>query len=163
MPDDSAILSSFRAELLEAGLVRRPADNPAGGLHPAHVERRGGTPAPGEGEGNEVDAVLVIGIRASGDVTPANNYAAAQSRELVIDVIYRSAGNAGDRAAMALDAAIRARLIRPETNYGYGFILAPATAPLVVHQAALFGGLGLVSDDAGVVDRVAKYVIECAP
>lgn len=161
MPDDSAILTAFRAELLEAGLVRRPGD--AGPLPPAHVERKGGTPAPGEGEGAEVGAELVVGIRASGELAEGTGYEAAQRRRLVIDILYRASSSAGARATMALDAAVRARLFRPATNYGYGFTLAPASAPLFVFEAAMFGGLGLIGEEAGVVDRLAKYLIECAP
>lgn len=163
MPDDSAILTAFRAELLEAGLVRRPGD--AGPLTPMHVERAGGVPAPGEGEGAEVAANLVAGIRASGELAEVTGYDAAQRRRLVVDVIYRSASSAGSKAAMSLDAGIRSRLFRPATNYGYGFTLAPATpaASLFVFEAAMFGGIGLIGEEAGVIDRVAKYVIECAP
>lgn len=168
MADDSAILTAFREELLLAGLVRRPGD--AGPLHPAHVERHGGTPAPGEGEGNEVDNVLTIGIRSSGELAEANGYDAAQRRRLVIDVLYRPASSAATRALMAIDAGIRARLFRPQTNYGYGFMLGGGTpiagggvtAPLFVHQAALWGGLGKLGAGAGQTDdHIAKYLIEC--
>ena len=161
MPDDSAILTAFREELLAAGLVRRPGD--AGALPPAHGERRGGTPAPGEGEGTEVHADLVIGIRASGELAEGTGYETAQRRRLVVDVTYRSAGAAGSKLAFSVDAGIRARLFRPETNYGYGFMLGTAAA-IFAHQVALFGGLGLIGEnEQGVTDRLAKYVIECAP
>lgn len=175
MPDSSDILTAFREELITAGLVRRPGV--AGPLHPAHIERRGGTPAPGEGEGDEVDPLLVIGIRGSTELAEATGYEAAQRRRLIIDVLYRpSAAKANAQAAvhelMALDAGIRARLFRPETNYGYGFELGGGTpiagggvtAPIWTHQAALWGGLGKIgAGPGGTDDHLAKYMIECAP
>ena len=159
MPDDVALLSAFREELIATGLIRRPGD--AGAAHPAHIERQGGTPAPGEGEGAEVDDLLVIGLRASGELAEGTGYEAAQRRRLVIDVLYRVGSSAGVREAMAVDAAIRARLFRPETNYGYGFVLGGPASPAFVHQAALWGGLSLIG--GGSEDRLAKYLLEAAP
>lgn len=160
MPDAGAILTAFREELIAAGLVRRPSD--AGALPPAHIEPLEGAVAPGDRHGTENDDELVISLFHSGDLSETN-YDAALRRRTVIDVRYRTPSNAGERRIMALDAAIRARLISPATNYGYGFIIGTA-APLNVYQAALWGGLGPVQRGAGIgLDLLAKYLIECAP
>lgn len=161
MPDAGAVLTAFREELVAAGLVRRPSE--AGAAPPAHIEPLEGAVAPGDRAAPENDAELVVSIFHSGDLSEPNGYEAAQRRRTVIDVRYRASTNAGERRIMALDGAIRARLINPATNYGYGFVIGTA-APLSVYQAALWGGLGLVQRGAGVgLDFVAKYLIECAP
>lgn len=160
MPDNADILTAFREELIEAGLVRRPSE--AGAEYPMHIEPRDGAPAPGEREAVEDHATLVVSIFASGELGETT-YDAATRRRLVIDVRYRSGSNAALREAMALDAAIRARLIRQATNYGYGFVMGSA-APVYVHQAALFGGFGALGRGRDVAfDHVAKWVIETAP
>lgn len=159
--DAGAVLTAFREELIAAGLVRRPSA--AGAQPPAHIEPLEGAVAPGDRSGVEDDGELVVSLFHSGDLSEATGYDAATRRRTVIDVRYRTPTNAGERRAMALDAGIRGRLIRPETNYGYGFELGTAGA-LWVAQAALWGGLGPISRGAGTgLDLVAKYLIETAP
>lgn len=160
MPDQSAILAAFREELVTANLVRKPSS--AGALPPLHIEPRGGAPAPGEREGIEDDANLVLSLFASGELSE-DNFDAVTRRRLVIDVRYRAASSAAERSAMALDAAIRGLLIRPDTNYGFGFELGSASL-IFVHQAALFGGLGPIERGEGLPFTLgAKWMIECAP
>lgn len=163
MADDSAVLTAFREELIAANLVRRPSESTPAGKRPMFISPAEGARAPGDGEGTELDNVLVVSIFAGGDLSEATGFDAAIQRRTTIDVHYRAATSAGERELMALDAAIRKRLIRPETNYGYGFVMGSA-APVFVQQAGVWGGLGPVSRAPGFgVDYVAKYLIAVAP
>lgn len=160
MADNAAILTAFREELIAAGLVRRPSE--AGAGYPCHIEPRDGAPAPGEREGVEDDAALVLSLFAGGELSEAG-YDVAHRRRLVVDIRFRSATNAALRAAMALDAAIRERLIQPATHYGYGFPMG-TDAPVYVHAAALWAGFGPISRGRDAAfDHVAKWALEVAP
>jgi hypothetical protein len=170
MADVNAVLTAFRAELVAAGLVRRPSEPRAVGATPPPPmvnEPPEGPPGPGDdlGDGLNGDPDLVLSLIGSGEVTPANSYDAAAARTLTLDVRYRSKTASALRRAEALDAAIRARLIRPETNYGYGFILADGTpAALLVQAVTVFGGFGPISRSrAGGYDHVAKYAVVVTP
>lgn len=160
MPDNSAILTAFREELIAATLVRRPSD--AGAGVPCHVEPLGGPPAPGEREGEEDHPTLVVTLLDAG-TWGEDNYSAGGRRRMTVDVHSRAATSAALREAMALEAAIVGRLIRPETNYGYGFTLGTAAA-LFCHQATPNGGgpLGLSVRGVGY-GRLAKWVLEVHP
>jgi len=164
MADVTAILSAFRLELVNAGLVRRASE--AGAAPPMLIEPSGGARAPGEAEAAvEDDPNLVLSLFHSGDVTPATNYDAALSRGTVLDLRYRTrpepGANAALRTANALDAAIRNRLIRPATNYGYGFMLG---GTLWCQRAGVWGGLGRVSASRETGhDLVSKFLIEVDP
>lgn len=164
MADVTAILSAFRLELVNAGLIRRPST--AGALPPMLIEPTGGARAPGEAEDPlEDDPNLVLSLFHSGDVTPGSNYDAALARSSVLDVRYRTrpepGANAALRTANALDKAIRARLIRPANNYGYGFLLG---GTLWVQSVGIYGGLGRVSSSRETGhDLVAKYLVEVDP
>lgn len=161
MTDPTAVLTAFREELIEADLVRRPSA--AGARPPMHVEPIEGAVGPGDREGVEDDAELVVSIFAGGDLAEADGYDAATRRRTTIDVRYRSASSSALRRAFALDAAIRGRLIRPETNYGYGFELGSA-APVWAQAVGVWGGLGPLGRGKGVgFDHVAKYLVEVAP
>lgn len=173
MADVTAILSAFRVELITAGLVRRPSEATADGppligatpwrRPPMHTEPSE-VPAPGEREGVENDAGLVLSLLHDTDLTPRDNYDAALGRVAILSVRYRSNSSDELRRAVALDAAIVNRLIRPATNYGYGFTLAEATpAALWVQAAGVFAGFGLVSRSrAAGDDHVAKYAVAAA-
>lgn len=164
MPDVTAVLTAFRVELITAGLVRRPSQV-ATGVPPMHVEPLEGPPAPGEREGVENDPDLVLSLMHSGGLSPANNYDAAIDRTVILDVRYRSRTTDALRRAEALDAAIRNRLIRPETNYGYGLTLAAGTpAELWAQAAAVFGAFGPIGRSrAAGYDHVAKYAVSVTP
>lgn len=156
MPDSTRVLTALRNELVTAGLVRRPAT--AGALPPAFVEPEGGAPAPKEREAPETDGELVVTLRLSGELgeAPFDAY----RRRVVIDVIYRSSSNLGLITGRGLDAAIRRRLVE-RADYGIGYTLdAAGTHPTQVLQAGIFGGLGPVSDVAGVRTELAKYALE---
>lgn len=154
MADVAQVLTAFRAELIAAGLVRRPTD--AGAAPPMVIMPAEGAPAPGEAEGI-VDTGLILSILHGGNLSEATGYEAAQRRRVVVDVRYRSKINADLRAAMALDVAVINRLIRPATNYGYGFVMGG----LFVHAVGVWAGLGPVSSSKGQgFDEVAKYLVE---
>lgn len=163
------VLTAFRAELVAAGLVRRPSEPPAGAppAPPMVNEPVDGPPGPGDelGDGLHDDAELVLSLLHSGELTPADNYAAATERIYTLDVRYRSKSAAALRRAEALDAAIRDHLIRPETNYGYGFILAEGLeAALLVTVVGVFGGFGPIGRSrAAGYDHVAKYAVGVQP
>lgn len=161
MPDAAAILTAFREDLIALDLVRRPSD--AGARPPMHVEPKEGAPGPGEREGIEDDPAVVLSIFNGGELGEGTGYEAALRRRAVVDVRYRAADNAAVRRVFALDAAIRASLVTPARNYGYGFMLGTA-APVFVHQAAIWGGLGPLGRGRDVgFDFVAKYLLEVAP
>lgn len=164
MADVTAVLSAFRLELVNAGLVRRAST--AGALPPVLIEPEDGARAPGEAEDPvEDDANLVLSLFHSGTLSPASNYDAALASGYVLDVRYRTrpapGANAALRAANALDKAIGARLIRPATNYGYGFTLG---GTLWVQRVAVYAGLGRISSsrERGH-DLVAKWLVEVDP
>jgi hypothetical protein len=166
MADVTAVLTAFRAELDAAGLVRRPSTDDVA-RPPLIVEPLEGPPAPGDdlGDGLYGDPELVLSLLHSGELTPSSGYSAATERVYTVDVRYRSKTAAALRRAEALDTAIRDRLIRPETNYGYGFILAEGTAAaLLVTMVGVFGGFGPISRSrAAGYDHVAKYAVGVAP
>ena len=148
-------LTALRNDLEAAGLIRRPAN--AGALPPMHVEPRDGPPAPGERESPEADGELVVTLRLSGEMPEAPRD--AYRRRVVVDVIYRSAGTLGLMAGRDLDAAIRARLV--ERDDPLGFTLdAAGSLPTFVLDAQVWGGLGPVSNVAGVRTDQAKYMLE---
>lgn len=161
MADAAEILTAFREDLIELELVRRPSE--AGPRPPMHVEPVEGAPGPGEREGIEDDAGLVVSLFNGGELGEGTGYEAAIRRRQVVDVRYRGKDNAAVRRIFALDAAIRASLVTPARNYGYGFELGTA-APVFVHQAAVWGGLGPLGRgrDTGF-DFVAKYLLEVNP
>lgn len=165
MADVNGLLAAFRLELVEAGLVRRASE--LGPAPPMIVEPVDGPPAPGDdlGDGLHGDPELVVTLMHGGEVSPATSYDAALARTYTLDVRYRSRTAPALRRAEALDAAIRDLLIRPETNYGYGFTLAEGTpAALFVQAAAVFGGFGPVGRSrAAGYDHVAKYAVAVAP
>lgn len=168
MADVTAALSAFRAELVAAELGRIPGV--AGAANPVFIEPLGGPPAPGELEDPvEDDEDLILSLLHSVDVSAATNYDAAAAGRHVLDLRYRTAAreraNIGLRMANALDAAIRRRLFRPETNYGYGFELGAGEAgALWVQSVGVWGGLGRISyTPADGYDLVAKYLVEVTP
>lgn len=167
MADGAQILSAFRQELINAGLVR--AASVAGALPPAHIEPINGAPAPGD-EGIDPPGnhpSLIVSLFYSGEVAPGTF---DTDRTGVIDVRYRSKDNAGLRTTMALDPAIRNRLVQrigeAEGRYGVGYFLG-AGAPglpapgLFVRQVSVAGGLSRLSASrAAGFDHVAKYAVE---
>ena len=163
MADVNRILAAFRADLIAAELVRRPSEGPAG-RPPMHVEPIEGPPAPGEREGGEDHATLVLSLIHAGDLTPADNFDARLGRVAILDVRYRAKTSAALRDAAALDAAIVARMLAPERNYGYGFVLADGTdAALAVQSVGVFGGFSPVSRSKSTgYDHVAKYAVAAA-
>jgi hypothetical protein len=164
MADTNAVLTAFRAELITAGLVRRPSEAGAAGVPPMHIEPVDGPPAPGEREGIEDDPELVLTLDLSSEVAGARGYETALELVAIVDVHYRTVGagpgknpSAALRRARGLNAAITARLIRPATNYGIGFDLGG----LLVLEVNEFAGYGRVSADRerGYHD-LAKYVVK---
>lgn len=163
MPDVAQVLTAFRAELVAAALVRRPSD-PPNGLPPMVVENVAGAPEPGAPAADALEGTagegVVLHLSHSLDITPVTGYAASHSATHVLDLRYRAKTNVDLRAAMALDRAIRGRLFRPETNYGYGFPLGG----LPVIEVSIFGAFGrLGADPAGGFDSLAKYSVEVTP
>lgn len=164
MADVTAVLSAFRLELVNAGLVRRAST--AGPLPPMLIEPAGGARAPGEAEDPVEDHPdLVLSLFHDGDLGAATNFDAAATRRVVLTLRYRTrpepGANAALRAANALDASIRARLIRPATNYGYGYMLGGV---LWAQAVGLFGGLGRISATRETgYDLAAKYVVDVEP
>ena len=156
MTDSNRLLTALRNELETAGLVRRPGT--ASGLPAVHVEPRDGPPAPGSREGSETTGDLVVTLRLSGEMAePAFN---SYRRRAVVDVIYRSTWTTGLMAGRALDAAVRTRIVN-RADYGQGYTLdfGGPMATLVL-EARVFGGIGPVSDIAGVRTDQAKYMFE---
>lgn len=158
MPDASAVLTAFRAELVEAELVRRPSEATPAGAPPMHVEPREGAPAPGEREGVEDDPGLVLSLFHGGDL--AEDLFDTYRRRTVAEVRYRSATNADLRRAMALDAAVRAHFTGYERQYGTGFTIAGG---LFVLSFGVLGGFGPISRsrEAGFVNG-SRFVLEVA-
>lgn len=175
MADVNAILAAFRADLIAAGLVRRPSEPEPVGAPPMHVEPVEGPPAPGEREGVEDDPDLVLSLMHSGDLAEGTGYAAAAQRRTVLDVRYRSRTAGALQRAAALDATIRRHFTRPQRNYGYGFLMAPdlivdegqpteRSGALWVQELGVWGGMGPVGRSrAAGYDHVAKYVVIVAP
>lgn len=156
MTDANRLLTALRNELVTAGLVRRATV--AGPLPPMHVEPRDGPPAPGEREGNETLGNLVVTIRLSG--TLAEGAFDSYRRRIVVDVFYRSTGTDGLKAGRTLDAAIVDRVIR-RADYGQGYTLdAGGTMPTLVLEAAVFAGLGPLSELDGTRTETAKILME---
>lgn len=155
------VLTALRQEAVNAGLVRKPATVSA--LPPMFIEPEGGAPAPGEREGTENHATLMVTIELSSELA-APTFGAG-TRTSIVAVHYRSKTTAGLQAARTLDDAIRSRVVgRPD--YGLSWTMgagapAPLAAGLYVLQAGVFAGLGPVSRDLGQgVHEVAKYSIE---
>jgi hypothetical protein len=162
MPTVDDVLRAFRAELVAADLVRLPGV--AGAEPPAHIEPLEGAPAPGEREGVEDHPDITVTLQHGTDLAEPDGYAAAARRRTTIDVIYRARTASAFVAARAIDAAVRARLFRSATNYGYGFELGLPPVAIWVHEAGVWGGLGrLPSSKATGYRAVAKYLIETAP
>lgn len=168
MPDVTQVLSAFREELIAAGIARRAAEpGPAAGApYPMLIEPAAGAPAPGELSAEDNDHTeLVLSLFHDGDVAPGTNYDARTRRVTVLNIAYRAAGALGLQKAMAADAAIVTRLIRPETNYGYGFMLG-TDAAVFAHQAGVFAGFGPVArlpgPGGGLFHQAAKYLVETA-
>lgn len=164
MPDQNAILTALRDELVTQGLVRRA--NQAGpesstpAPPPCHVEPIA-PPAPGEREDPENDATLVVTLRLS--TTLGELPFDAFRRRAVIDVVYRSKTTDGLKRARELDAAIvNALCNRPD--YGLGWVMGSggsSGSPVLVLSSSIYGGLGPVARDAGQGNTdVAKYVFE---
>lgn len=149
------LLSALRAELVTAGLVRRPSD--AGALPPLFIEPIDGPPAPGEREAPETDGTLVVTARLSSELGegPGDSW----RRRIVVDLVYRSTGTAGIIAGRALDEAIRERLVHG-ADYGMGVLLDEAGSPVRVLQFTVFGGIGPVAQEGGVRTELAKYLAE---
>lgn len=164
MASPTDVLSAFRLELVVAGLARRASQ--AGAGPPVLVEPTDGARAPGEAEDPvEDDPNLVLSLFHDGDVSPADNFDAAATRRVVVALRYRTRPEPGASAALravyTLDASIRARLIRPANNYGYGFLLGGI---LWAQSVGVFGGLGRVSSSRETGhDLVAKYVVDVEP
>lgn len=170
MADAAQVMTALREELIAAGLVRRPTEgaNANGQPYPLAIEPPDGPPAPGElkatlGDDAVEHTELVVSILAAGGFAPATAFEARSAAKRSFDLRYRTRTAGALRLAMALDIAIRGRLIRPETNYGYGFQMG-AAAPVWVHEATPIGELAPLgrSRELGY-DHVAKWVIETAP
>lgn len=168
MADVNRLLAAFRAELVIAGLVRRPTEAPVGSPPPPPMlnEPDEGPPGPSStiadafGRGTYGDADLVLSLMHSSDAPPADGFAQAVGVTRIVDVVYRSANSAALRRAYALDAAIANRLVRPETNYGYGFTIAQGDGPLFLQGAQVFAGMGPISRSRVEGYRhVAKYAL----
>lgn len=157
MPDSTAVLTALRNELERApALIRRPSV--AGALPPMFVEPDAGPPAPGEREGTEAGALVVVTLRLSSE--PGLAPGQAFVRIYIIDLIIRSITTAGLKQGRALDAAIRARLVE-RANYGTGVLLDEGGAgALFVHDLRVFAGLGPVLTAGGVRTEAAKYALE---
>lgn len=161
MPDVNAVLAAFRAELVEAGLVRRASE--AGAAPIMVIEPVDGPYGPGELEAAGDDG-LITTLMHDGDVAPGSNFDAALARTAVLVIRFRSATAADLRNAEALDAAIRTRLIAPSTNYGLGYTLAAATAPLYTQAITVYGGFGPIARSrAQGYDHAARYAVVTAP
>lgn len=154
MADVSQIMGAFRAHLIDAGIVRRPSE--PGPEPPMFVSPIDGAPAPGEREGVENNAALMLSLLYSSDVAPATAYDAAISGRHVLDVRYRSASAEARRMGMALSAEVTRSLINPSTNYGYGFMLGG----LWVLEVNVAGGGPISSSADRGFDDVVKYLVE---
>lgn len=116
MPTSSKdILTAFRAELIPFGIVRRPSE--AGPATPMHVDPVRGAPAPGEMEGIEDNAALVLSIFPGGEIPPAIGMGATIAT--TVDIHYRGHDS---KAIMDKEAAIYAALVNPAGDgMGYRF------------------------------------------
>jgi hypothetical protein len=150
VPSPNAVLTAIRDELVTAGLVRRASV--AGSLPPVFIEPLEGPPAPGEREGTEAGTDLAVTLRLSGQTRPN-----PRSRVDVIDVVYRSRGTSGLKAARDLDDAIVTRLVHG-SSYGVGL----TAGGLFVLAVSVFAGLGPVSQDGPVRTELAKLAVEVA-
>jgi hypothetical protein len=159
--DTDDVLIAFREELVATGRFRKASIAGGAAVYPIHVEPQEGPPAPGEREAPEDNADLVVSLMLSTTAGEAPFDSAWRHRP-IIDVRFRSKGPAV-RTVFELEKVIRARLIRPETNYGHGFVLGTA-APIFCQQATLFGGLSPIGRSrAAGYDHVAKWMLEVPP
>lgn len=157
MADITAILKAFRNELILRGIVRHPSN--AGPLPPLFVEPHGQAPAPGEREGPEDDANLLITASFSGDLPETSRD--AYRRRTIIDVRYRSKGNGGLQRARAVDAQVFDVMAHRE-DYALGWVMAEGDpAELAVLETGSFAALGRIgADPAYGFDELAKYYVE---
>lgn len=158
MANVNQVLTSFRDELVFAGLVRRPPV--PGTLPPMHVEPQDGAPGPGDlGRGVEDHPDLVVTLALSTTLGEAR--IDSYRRRVVLNVHYRAAGTVGLRRARGLDDAIGHRIVR-RPDHGLAWVMgALGQRPTVVLSSGIWAGLGRVSatSDRGYHD-LAKYVIE---
>lgn len=80
------LLTTFRAHLINEGLVRNPGV--AGPLPPAWLDPLKGVPGPGEGTGVQVGATIVVGLSTAGGF-PAAPYEAEWKQDRV-DIVIRA-------------------------------------------------------------------------
>lgn len=162
MPSAPDVLKALRRELVAAGVVREP-DN-AGlvatpELPPLILEPRGGPPAPGEREAPEDDLNLIVTARHSGDFAEGNVDARFR-RRVVVDLVYRSVGNAGLQRAPQVHALVEAAIVR-RIDLGLGFVMGSGSPnALYVISAGILAGLGRVAQSVDGTTDVAKLVFE---
>jgi hypothetical protein len=162
MADVSDTLTALREEIIAAGLGRRPSEPgpDKGPPYPVVIESPEGAQGPGDLSDEEHDhEELVVSLRWAGNLTEPTNYDTARQLRVVVDVRYRSKTAAALRAAMGFDAALVARLVRPQTNYGFGFQLG-TDAPVWCQQASVFGGGRIQSSRPEGFDDVTKIMLE---
>ena len=156
MSGTTATLTALRNELEGRGLIRRP--NTPGAAPPLFIEPAGGAPAPGEREGDEGGARLVVTARLSGEgPTRAGE---GYRRLIIVDLIYRSTATLGLIEGRALDEAIVAALVGG-SSYGTGLLLDESgPEPVLALEASVFAGLGPVSETGGVRTESSKLALE---
>lgn len=155
MTGSTKVLSALQADLIGAGLVRKPGI--VGTLPPLHVEPDDGPLSPGDTEDQETSGLLVVTARLS---TTAPSVAGTYVRKFVIDLVYRSITTKGLIQARRLDDAIYQRLIET-AGYGTGVMLNEGgpdqTFCLSIENIA---GLGDLGNDDEVRVQQTKYLVE---
>lgn len=156
MPSLADVLSAFRTELVDQGLVRKASQSTPAGKPPMFVQLDAGAPAPGEREGVENDAELMLTIFAGGDFP---SFPDGAIRRSTIDLRYRAAPNKA-RRAFDLDAEICAAIC-DQTGTGFAARYDWTMGGLYVIESRVWAALGTIRTDADQgSDFVTKFYIE---
>lgn len=160
MATPTEILTAFRQELVDEGIVRKPGDGPQpGGQPPMFVEPPDGAIAPGQArKAEENDDSLVLSIFWGGAIaaTDSDAYRIRGS----IDVRLRSKGPAGLQRASTVLMAIRRAMFEPGDGPGQNR-RAWIMGGLFMLETGEWAGAGRVSSSASEgFDDVWKAYVE---
>jgi hypothetical protein len=135
MPNQAQLLDAFRKELIALDLVRRPPV--AGSEYPLFVEPEGGAPAPGEREGTEDNADMILTAKSGGDIPSAAF--SGFIREATIDLYLRAAKG---KAMLPMQ-------LEPQINAAIVDKWAWTMGGLYVLESGLYAGLQEVRNAPG--------------
>ena len=152
MPNTKDVLTNLRQHLVNQGVVRKAST--AGSLPPMFVELPEGAPAPGEREGAENDAEIMVTVFAGGDIP--HRFGEGTLFKSTVDVHYRTAANKAQRA-LDLDASIRSQMVDPILGVKLNWTMAT----LLVIESRIWAGLQPIGASAAQGHHfVTKFYFE---